>query len=87
MQATINPETGTKYSREELLDAFNMVCNKANWKMPIHGEMIDKRDIDITREAIIFFTGSVPTFTQPFNNGFESQVIVKAAGYYAVCGA
>jgi hypothetical protein len=87
MKATINRETGSIYSRQQLLDAFNVVANKANWKYPIYGEMIPEKDRDITKEAIIFFTGSAPSFRQVSNHFAPGYLIVTADGYYKTCGA
>lgn len=79
---TINQETGTKYSRQQLKDAFDKVCDKANWKLPIVGA-IHESEIDVTREAVIFFAGCTPTFHR-FSNG---TTVVQAIGYYAAVGA
>lgn len=83
MNSAMNPETGTIYSRAELKAAFDLVCNKDNWKLPIKGRIsTEKRDI--VREAIIFYTGSVPTFTDSVLPG---NLVVRAKGYYAAVGA
>jgi len=87
MSIVVNPETGTKYSRAELLAAMTLVENPSNWKMPIQNVMISATDQDVVREAVIFFTGSVPTFRKPVRAGFDGQLIVSASGYYATIGA
>jgi len=78
-----NPETSTPYSRAELTEAFNKVCNKDNWKLPIRAE-IETNDQDRVHQAVIFFTGDVPNF-KPVGNTTKLKVV--ADGYYAVCGA
>ena len=68
--------------QSELLAAFNRVADKANWKMPVDA-VIDQWWHAIIHDAVIHFTGSVPTF-EPTSNG---QLHVKAAGYYQTVGA
>lgn len=80
-QKQTNPETGTKYSRAELKAAFDAVCDRSNWKNPVQGTILPK-DEDVTREAVIFFTGSVPKFrARP-----SGRLLVEAAGYYKTIG-
>jgi hypothetical protein len=86
MSKAINPGTGTIYSKEELHAAFSRVQNSSNWKMPVHA-MIPATDEDVTREAVIFYAGCVPTFRKPTKGGFEGQLIVSAVGYYNAVGA
>lgn len=78
----MSTETGTPYSRVQLLAAFNKVCDKQNWKNPIKGEC-DKEDIEILSYAIPFFAGCTPTFTAI---GFN-RLRVEAPGYYLAVGA
>lgn len=68
-------------TRGELSAAFKKVQNSENWKLPIYSS-IDIRDQEIVKNAIIFFTGSVPTF-----HWVCGKTMVKAAGYYAAVGA
>lgn len=78
----MNTETGTPYSREQLKEAFDLVCNKDNWKYPIKSECrADQRDIVL--QAVIFYTGGAPTFT-PIGN--TDRFKVEGPGYYAICG-
>lgn len=83
----INPETGTRYSRSELSAAFARVSPTPNWKTRIDEFVTLGPDADdeimVIREAVIFYTGSVPTFTKVS----ESTCRVKAAGYYATIGS
>ena len=74
---------GQPVTRGELEAAFNRVANTNNWKDPIAKIVtLDERGIALTREAVIFFTGSVPTFTR-----IGGEYMVQAAGYYLTIGA
>lgn len=85
MQATtINPETGTQYSKMELREAFEAVENPSNWKLAIDS-MICREYRDITEEAVVFFAGCRPTFAEV--EGHSGLLRVKAIGYYAAVGA
>lgn len=81
---TINPETGTIYSRAELKAAFEKVRNTDNWKNPINA-VIPQSDAEITRQAVIFFAGCSPKFTTARVD--DGYLRVKAVGYYAAVGA
>ena len=76
-------ETGTSYSREHLLTAFNTVCNKSNWKMPIDAT-IEGDDSDVVSQAIIYFAGCAPSF-EPIHG--TERLRVRAVGYYQAVGA
>lgn len=72
-----------KYTREQLAEAFEWVCNKKNWKLPINKRVqLTEDKIDLVREAVIYFTGSVPTFAKVDRSMYK----VTAAGYYNVIG-
>ena len=61
MTKTISPETGTIYSREELLTAFRTVEDKEQWKTIDAVIPADQRDV--TEAAISFFAGCQAEFT------------------------
>lgn len=61
---------------------FNLVADKANWKNPINAFVPATIDLDAITDAVIHFTGSVPTYTMT-RKGWN----VKAAGYYVAIGA
>jgi len=65
---TINPETGSIWSRARLTAAFNRVADAADWKAPISARIIidSAEEKARIREAIIFFTATVPTFGSPW---------------------
>ena len=79
------------WTRSDLHKLFDKVtpawrgAGFANWKDPINVIVPVESDWELfgIREAIIFFTGSVPTLTaRP-----RGRYVVKAAGYYATVGA
>jgi hypothetical protein len=65
------------YSQEQLDAAFKTVQAKTHWKDPIRSKC-KAEDINLITEAIIYFTGTVPTFGQPDKDG---MVKVRAVGY------
>jgi hypothetical protein len=80
---------GKDVTRGALTLAFNRVCDIFNWKRPID-QVIELNDAEMAliREAIIFFTGSVPTFTPMLGGKLpKCRYRVTAAGYYAAVGA
>lgn len=81
---------GRDVTRAQLSAAFTTVANPSNWKLPIDARVPLGCDFDLllVREAVIFFTGSVPTITpvllvKPRGMAYR----VQAAGYYAAVGA
>lgn len=78
---------GELVSRDDVLLAFNSVCDKENWKMPIEALVNGDADLDLIRAAVVYFTGSVPTFdpVDPVDN--TTLIFVRAAGYYNAIGA
>jgi hypothetical protein len=87
---------GRKVTRAKLTEAFNLVAPKDGWKNPINAEVVIDSDLRmlLIREAVIFFTGSVPTFdfsrsVRPIKgtDGGAAIYRVRAAGYYATIGA
>lgn len=76
---------GRDVTRGELLQAFNRVASKANWKNPIKAEVFtqDEVALAVIREAVIFFAGCRPTFTKTWDGWTK----VEAVGYYQAVGA
>lgn len=75
------------YTRKQFEEAFNRVCNKENWKMPIEAKLPKEtttEELSMISEAVIFYTGSVPKFR---NVPETKEIVVEAAGYYATIGA
>lgn len=73
----------------ELHDAFSGVRNAQNWKNPVDATVeVNDREMAILREAVTFFTGSVPTFTVARGGRLpRCRYRVRAAGYYKEVGA
>ena len=74
-----------EWTRRELLDLFNRSADRGNWKNPINRvvTLANDRELLGLREAIVFFTGSVPTLTAIGTNRYR----VRATGYYRTIGA
>ena len=68
--------------QKRLSDLFDLVKPKKHWKDKINAVVPVDADLDGIDEAIIHFTGSVPTITKT-KTGYK----VKAAGYWAAIGA
>ena len=84
MQQVVATVLGRAVTRGELNEAFKLVQPQGNWKETINATVqLDEAGRAMVREAVIFFTGSVPTFTPVPGLGVQ----VKAAGYYATIGA
>lgn len=73
-----------RFHIQTLSEVFSQVASRSNWKAPI-AWIIEGKDRAVVEEAIIFFTGSVPTFTKA--EGDTGRLVVKAEGYYAAIGA
>jgi hypothetical protein len=76
---------GRDVTRGELWAAFNAVANKTHWKNPIDA-VVDLNDAEreMLRKAVIFFTGSVPSFKpRKGSNLPRCRYRVRATGYYA----
>ncbi len=71
-----------RFHIRSLREAFSWVQDRTNWKLPVHA-IIEPKDRLVVEEAIVFFTGSVPRFTE-LPGG---QLYVQAAGYYEAIGA
>lgn len=71
-------------TRGKLESYFNLVKNPQNWKLPIDS-ICEMKDVANIESAIIFFTGSVPSFKPSAT--LTGKYIVKADGYYAAVGA
>jgi len=72
-----------RYSQEELRGAFNLVCDKTDWKKDIKATVPSDTNLDLVREAVIHFTGSVPFFIRQK----DGNIKVVADGYYLSVGA
>lgn len=68
---------------------FDRVCDRVNWKQPIDKEVliVNADDLRAIAEAVVFFTGSVPTFKPVRMQGARAVYRCRAAGYYKTIGA
>lgn len=79
---------GEPVTRRQYQAAFHRVC-APHWKDPIR-KTIDligsdpDGEIELITDAVVFFTGSVPTFERI---GATRRYKVRAAGYYRTIGA
>jgi len=81
---------GRRVTRGTLSKAFRRVEDRAHWKNPVNAVVDVANDYDraLLHEAIVFFTGSLPTFTVvPGGTLPGCRYRVTAAGYYAAIGA
>jgi len=84
---------GRLVTQGQLSKAFSLVETKVGpgtpWKNPIDKEVLIAKHfkMQVIREAVIHFTGSVPTFTavRVLKSGCVYRV--QAAGYYKTIGA
>lgn len=66
------------YTQKQLQTAFDAVADGAHWKNQICSE-VDITEIDVTYEAIIYFTATVPHFFKAMPGG---RWFVTALGYF-----
>jgi len=75
--------SGKPRTQRELTDAFNLVAPRPNWKEAIDCTIPRPFDADLISDAVVHFTGAVPTF----GYAVAHVVHVRAPGYYATIGA
>jgi hypothetical protein len=76
------------FTRAELKDAFDRVCDLTNWKNPINRVLIgtlSKRDRAAIECAVVFYAGCNASFA--FTPGARPSTRVTAVGYYVAVGA
>lgn len=81
---------GKEVTRGQLLEAFERVEDKANWKDPIDAtvDLANDFELEVLRYAIAFFTGSQATFKpKPGKKLLGCRYRVTAPGYYRAVGA
>jgi hypothetical protein len=83
--------SGRAVRLSELRAVFNLVADKNNWKNPIDSTVVLGGDLTkaLVHEAIVFFTGSVPTFRKisDASAAYKSWYRVTAPGYYSAVGS
>jgi hypothetical protein len=65
------------WTRRELKNAFDKVCDPGDWKAPIHARVM-RKDIDVTLAAIAFFTGTSGGVTDVAG---RPDVYIESDGY------
>lgn len=81
-----------EYTQQELSAAFQKVQNRRNWKDRVNAVITIENDeeIRLITQAVIHFTGSVPSFTEvdtPWRKDGKQRYHVTAVGYYEAIGA
>jgi hypothetical protein len=71
------------FTKNELMDAFDLVKPKANWKEPIDAIITEDKQ-EVVDSAIAFFTGGGADYCHVKSVG---QMRVTAPGYYVMIGA
>lgn len=75
---------GVDATRADLNAAFERIKPTGHWKNRIDAVVgLTDHERDLTREAIVFFTGSIPTFEVVEHGKYR----VRAAGYFLTIGA
>lgn len=77
-------------TRGGLSAAFDKVRNQQNWKMPVDAvvDVSGDFELQLIERAVIFFTGSVPSFHAKAGGALPGcRYRVCAAGYYKTIGA
>lgn len=74
-------------TRAQALALFNTVAHMENWKLPVdcelsYTELVRLGGVEAMRKAVEFFTGSTCRV-----DDCGGSARVRAAGYYAACGA
>ena len=72
-----------RYKDEDLHTAFELVKDKADWKMPIDATVPADTDMVLLTDAIIYYTGSVAEY-EILGDG---RIHVMADGYYNAIGS
>ena len=76
-----------KFTREQLLQAFEAVQNPTNWKLG-NAAWIKVGDFELTNAATVFFAGSPLKIVETVAlEGHPSSHLIRFSGYYACIGA
>jgi hypothetical protein len=76
---------GIKFSRQQMLTAFNAVQHCTNWKLG-NRAWINEADADVTAEAIVFFTGSAMRVISKHGPIGRGRLQIEFDGYYKAIG-
>lgn len=80
---------GKDITVKELRDAFDMVCDKDNWKNPIDARIENPgaHMREVIKDAIMYFTGSTAYFRRVVEDSGRDTFHITAKGYYLAIGA
>jgi hypothetical protein len=70
------------YSRRQLKEAFDKVCDVDNWKKPIN-KRVSVDDLSVVCTAVAFFVGDFPKVIYCGSGQYR----IESPGYYEICGA
>jgi len=70
------------FTRGQLSDAFHLICDPDNWKMPFEC-IISDCDFELYNEACMFFTGAELQVVELLGGDSKCRCI----GYYEAIGA
>lgn len=74
------------YSSEQVIamsEAFDLVKDEKNWKMPIDASVPADADIALIEDAVAFYTGGLPVCVRLADGTWR----VTAPGYYMSIGS
>jgi hypothetical protein len=71
------------YTEDQLREAFRLVKDKENWKLPVDAVVPGGANRDAISAAVAFYTGSSAEFVKTGKGRYR----VLAAGYYACIGS
>ena len=74
--------TSQGFTRGQLKDAFDRICDQDNWKMPFHC-IVSGWDIELYNEACMFFTGARLEIIDYSSSDYKCY----CKGYYNAVGA
>jgi hypothetical protein len=85
MKQVVEVVQGRPVTRGELFAAFDRVKDPEHWKNPINAIIpaVTHEEEALIRCAVIFFTGSIPTFRTTEDGRFTR---VRAQGYFLAIG-
>lgn len=75
-----------RYTHEQLTEAFRLVGNKENWKLPIDAIVPLTADISLIKDAVAYFTGGLPDVIPARNEmgGLKGYRVISEGYYYHI---
>lgn len=80
---------GNDITHRQMKDAFDLVCNPDNWKLPIdtYIENPGEHMLEVIKDAVMYFTGTTAYFRRVPETSGKDTFRVRAEGYYVGIGA